>query len=148
MPTYAPSMPPLDGKDLRKMAEWVHRELRAIGSAVADPADAIHYMTPYAADASLSAGISANWKCANATLIRCSTSDTVTIGAIGYKLPKRNVTFINVGTGVLALKHEDTGSSASFRLALSSALYQISANHAVTMWYDPSSSRWRPISRT
>jgi len=130
------------------MGEWVHRELRAIGAAVADPSDAIHYMTPYAADASLSAGISVNWKCANAALIRCSTSNTVTVGAIAYKVPKRNFTFLNVGTGVLAFKHEDTNASASFRLALPAALYQISANHAVTFWYDPSSTRHRPVSRT
>lgn len=145
MGSYVPSMPPLDPKQL---GEWIHRELRAIGKAFADDADAIHYMTPYAADASLSAGISANWKCANAVIIRCSTSSTVTVGAIGYKLAKRCTTFLNIGTGVLAFKHEDTGSSASLRLALPGALYQISANHAVTFWYDPSSTRHRPIFRT
>lgn len=145
MGVYVPSPPPLDPKML---GEWVHRELRAVGSAFADEADSIHYMTPYAADASLSAGISANWKCANATIIRCSTSDTVTIGAIAYKIPKQCRTYVNVGTGVLAFKHEDTGSSASYRLALPSPLYQVSAGHAVTFWRDPSSSRHRPISRT
>jgi hypothetical protein len=148
MATYVPTMPPLDGKDLRKMAEWVHRELRAIGSAVSDSSDEIHYMTPYAADGSLSANISANWKCANARWIRCSTSNTVSIGGIAYKQPKRTFTFMNVGTGVLAFKNEDAGSSASFRLALPSALYQISAGHAVTFVYDPSSTRHRPVSRT
>jgi len=145
MGSYVPSMPPTDPKQL---AEWIHRELRAVGAAFADDADAIHYMTPYAADASLSAGISANWKCANATIIRCSTSNTVTVGAIAYRQAKRLFTYVNVGTGVLAFKNEDAGSSASLRLALPAALYQISAGHAVTFWRDPSSSRHRPISRT
>ncbi len=145
MGSYVPSMPPTDPKQL---GEWIHRELRAIGAAFADPADAIHYMTPYAADASLSNGISANWKCPNATIIRCSTSATITFGAIAYKQAKRNFTFLNVGTGVLVAKHEDTGSSASFRLALPAALYQISAGHAMTTWYDPSSSRHRVVGRT
>lgn len=145
MPAYVPSPPPLDPKQL---PEWIHRELRAISNAVADNADSIHYMTPYAADASLSAGISANWKCANATIIRCSTSNTVTIGGIGYRNANRNFIYANVGTGVLAFKNEDTGSSASLRFALPAALYQVSANHAVTFWRDPSSSRYRPVSRT
>lgn len=145
MGAYAPTNPPTDAKQL---GEWLHRELRAIGKAFADDADAIHYMTPYAADASLSAAISANWRCANATVIRCSTSATITIGAIAYKIPKRCTTYINVGTGVLAFKDEDTGSSASFRLSLPAPLYEVSANHAVTFWYDPSSTRHRPISRT
>ncbi len=145
MSTYFPTPPPLDAKQI---PEYLQRELRRIADAVADPADSIHYMTPYAADASLSNGISANWKCPNAAVIRCSTSTTMTVTGIGYKLAKRTVTFINVGTGVLAFKNEGTESSASYRLALPSALYQISANHSVRFWFDPSSSRHRPIGRT
>jgi 5-keto 4-deoxyuronate isomerase len=141
---YVPTPPPGDAKAL---VEYVHRELRRVGDVLADPADAIHYMTPYA-DASLSDGISANWKCPNATVIRCSTSATITITGIAYKQAKRNFTFLNVGTGVLTFKNAGTESSASFRFALPSALYQISANHAVMFWYDPASARHRPISRT
>jgi hypothetical protein len=142
---YVPTPPP--GSDPKALVEYVHRELRRVGDVLADPADAIHYMTPYA-DASLSNGISANWKCPNATLIRCSTSATITLTGIAYKQPKRNFTFLNVGTGVLAFKNAGTESSASFRFALPSALYQISAGHAVTFWFDPASARHRPISRT
>lgn len=145
MGNYVPTPPPSDAKDL---GEYIHRELRRVGDTLADPADAIHYRTPYAADASLSNGISANWKCANANVIRCSTSNTVTITGIAYKLAKREMTFMNIGTGVLAFKHAGTESSASFRFALPAALYQISANHAVTFWFDPSSSRHRVLSRT
>lgn len=144
MGNYVPTPPPGDVKNL---TEYVHRELRRAGDTLADPADAIHYMTPYA-DASLSNGISANWKCPNATVIRCSTSNTITLTGIAYKLAKRNFTFINIGTGVLALKNEGTESSASYRFALPAALYQISANHAVTTWFDPASARHRPVSRT
>lgn len=145
MGLYVPTPPPGDAKAL---AEYIHRELRRAGDTLADAADAIHYNTPYAADASLSNGISANWKCANANIIRCSTSNTVTITGIAYKQAKREMTFMNVGTGVLTFKNEGTESSASFRLALPAALYQISAGHAVTFWRDPSSSRHRVLSRT
>lgn len=145
MGNYVPTPPPNDPKAL---AEYVHRELRRAGDTLADPADGIHYNTPYASSASLSAGISANWRCANVNVLRCSTSNTVTITGIAYKLAKREMTFINIGTGVLAFKNEGTESSASFRFALPAALYQISANHAVTLWYDPSSSRHRPLYRT
>lgn len=144
MGNYVPTPPP---GDLKGIAEYLQREFRRVGDVLADPADAIHYMTPYA-DASLSNGISANWKCPNATIIRCSTSATITLTGIAYKQAKRNFTFVNIGTGVLALKNAGTESSASFRFALPAALYQISANHAVTTWYDPASSRHRPISRT
>lgn len=154
MPAYAPTMPPvangakLEPRDLRTVIEWAHRELRAVGAALVDPADKIHYITPYIADASLSAASKFNWKLPNAAIIRCSTSDTFTLTGFGFKIPKRSFTLINVGTGVLANKHEGTESSASYRLALPSALYQISANQSVTWWYDPSSSRHRPVSRT
>lgn len=145
MGNYSPTPPPGDGKAL---AEYVHRELRRVGDNLADAADMIHYRTPYQADASLSNGISANWRCANVNVLRCSTSNTITITGIAYKQAKREMTFINIGTGVLAFKNAGTESSASYRFALPSALYQISANHAVTFWYDPASSRHRPISRT
>lgn len=119
-----------------------------MSDALRDDAAVIHYRTIYAADASLSAAISANWKCANANVIRMSTSNTVTITGIAFKQPMREFSYINVGTGVVAFKDAGTESSASFRFALPSSLYQLSANHAATFWYDPVSSRHRPISRT
>lgn len=144
MGKFVPTPPP---RDIRDLTEYLHRELRRAGDVLDDPADAIHYMTPYA-DASLSDAISANWKCPNATIIRCSTSNTITLTGIAYKQAKRNFTFANTGTGVLAFKNAGTESSVSFRFALPAALYQISANHMVTFWYDPASSRHRPVSRT
>lgn len=145
MANYRPAPPPLD---IKYALEYVHRELRRIGDATSDDADAIFYRTIFAEDASLSAGVSANWKCANANVIRVSTSDTITITGIAFKQPMREFVFINVGTGVVAFKNAGTESSASFRFALPSSLYQLSANHAVTFWYDPVSSRHRPIART
>lgn len=145
--SYTPTPPPL-GVDARNISEYVQREFRAVSDALRDDAEVIHYRTVYAADASLSAGISANWKCANANVIRMSTSDTVTLTGIAFKQATREFVLINVGTGVVALKNAGTESSASFRFALPSSLYQLSANHAVVLWYDVISSRHRPISRT
>lgn len=145
MPNYVPSPPPTDPKQL---VEYAHRELRRVGDSLRDKAEVVHYNTSFASDASLSSGISANWKSANKNITRCSTSNTITIGGIAYKEACREHTYMNVGTGVLAFKSEDAGSSASFRMALPSALYQISAGHAVTFWHDPVSSRKRVLSRT
>lgn len=145
MPNYRPPPPP---NEVKQLQEYIYRELSRIGTAVADNADTIHYRTILAADASLSAGISANWKCANANVIRCSTSNTITITGIAFKQPMREFVFINIGTGVAAFKNEGTESSASFRFAVPGTLYQISANHAATFWFDPVSARHRPLSRT
>lgn len=145
MPNFQPTPPP---SDLKQLTEYVLRELRRVGDALRDNADQIHYRTIFAEDASLSAGISANWKCANANVIRMSTSNTVTVTGIAFKQPMREFVFVNVGTGVAAFKNAGTESSASFRFAVPSSLYQISANHAVLFWYDPVSSRHRPLART
>lgn len=145
MPNYRPSPAPFDVKQL---SEYVLREFRRVGDALSDDADQIHYRTIVAEDASLSAGMSANWKCANANVILMSTSNTITITGIAFKQPMREFVFINIGTGVAAFKNAGTESSASYRFALPSSLYQLSANHAVTFWYDHVSSRHRPISRT
>lgn len=145
--SYTPQPAPLSA-DPRQISEYLQRELRAVGDALRDDAAVIHYRTIYAEDTSLSAGISANWKCANASVLRLSTSNTVTLTGIAFKQPTREFVLINVGTGVVALKNAGTESSASFRFALPSALYQLSANHAVVLWYDAVSSRHRPISRT
>jgi hypothetical protein len=145
MPNFRPTPAPFDVKQL---SEYVMRELRRVGDALSDNADQIHYRTITAEDASLSAGISANWKCENANVIRMSTSNTVTVTGIAFKQPMREFVFINVGTGVVAFKNAGTESSASYRFALPSSLYQLSANHAVIFWYDHVSSRHRPIART
>lgn len=145
MPFYRPAPVPFNDKDI---PEYVQRELQKIGDALRDDADSIFYRTIFASDASLSAGISANWKCANANVIRMSTSATITVTGIAFKQPMREFVFINVGTGVVKFKHEAAESSASHRFALPAALYDISANHAATFWRDPVSARHRPLCRT
>lgn len=145
MSNYRPPPVPNEAKQL---PEYIYRELSKIGDAVRDTREEIYYRTILAADASLSPGISANWKCANANVIRMSTSNTVTVTGIAFKQKMREFVFINVGTGVAAFKNEGTESSASFRFALPSALYQLSSNHAVAFWFDPVSARHRPLSRT
>lgn len=145
MPNYRPTPAP---NDVKQLPEYVLREFRRAGDALSDSADRIHYRTIYASDASLSAAISANWKCANANVIRMSTSNTITVTGIAFKQPTREFVFINVGSGVVAFKNAGTESSASFRFALPASLYQLSANHSVIFWYDPVSSRHRPLART
>lgn len=145
MPNYRPTPAPFD---LKQLPEYVLREFRRAGDALSDDADRIHYRTIFAEDASLSAAISANWKCANANVIRMSTSNTITVTGIAFKQRTREFVFVNVGSGVVAFKNAGTESSASFRFALPSSLYQLSANHSVIFWYDPVSSRHRPLART
>ncbi len=134
--------------EVKQLPEYIYRELGRVASSTADNAEVIFYRTIVAADASLSAGISANWKCANANVIRMSTSNTITVTGIAFSVPMREFVFINVGTGVVAFKNEGTESSASFRFALPAALYQLSANHAAGFWYDNVSARMRPLYRT
>jgi hypothetical protein len=140
---YKPAPFPLKAEDV---PAYLDRELRKISAVLSDQ---IFYRTLPANQGSLTAGISANWKIADGNVVRVSTSNTITIGALvlsGDWL--REVVLINVGTGVLVLKSEDTGSSASYRFALPAALFNLSQNAAVTLWLDPYSARLRPISRT
>ncbi len=143
MPKYVPSPAPLD-KDL---GSYIQRELTKIGQVLADNADSVFYRTLPATDDSLSAGTSANYKIAEANVIRISTSNTITITGIASKLPNRERIIINIGTGVVVLKSEGTESSASFRLALPST-WNLSQNAAAVLWYDLKSARYRGISIT
>lgn len=139
---YKPAPFPARPADL---GPYVDRELHKISAVLSDQ---IFYRTLPANQGSLTAGISANWKLADGNVVRVSTSATITIGGIIFSGDwLREAVLINVGTGVLVLKHEDTGSSASYRFALPAALFNLSANAAVTLWLDPYSARIRPISR-
>jgi len=142
---YQPSPLPVDPKDLLR---FLSQELPRISTALRDDAQTVFYRTSVETELSLSAGDSANYKVGAASnIIRISTSNTVTLTGINDKTPYRERTFINVGTGVLVLKSEGTESSASLRLALA-ATWQLSANAAATVWFDPISSRHRGLSRT
>lgn len=142
--SYRPARLPLEARNL---AEALQRELERLSGIIDDTADVVLYRTLPDNQGSLTAGVSANWKMASGNVVRISTSNTVTITGIAYKTPKREVVLINVGTGVLVMKSDDAASSASYRFLLSST-WNLSANAAAVIWYDPYSSRHRGIART
>lgn len=141
---YTPTTPPLDVKDL---PSYISRELNRISKTLADNSEAIFYRTIPATDNSATAGISANYKIATGSVIRISTSATITLTGIAVKDPNREVVLLNVGTGVISLKSQGTESSASYRFALASN-YQLSQNAAISLWYDLTSARWRAIGKS
>lgn len=140
---YEPAQGPLDDKALR---EYLSRELRRISAALKDAAPTVWYVTDPVM-ASLSAGISANWKVPAGNVVLMSTSSTITLTGIADTTANRVRTFINIGTGVVVFKNAGTESSASFRFALP-ADWQISANASATLWRDAFSARHRGIART
>jgi subtilisin family serine protease len=132
------------GKDL---TGYLTRELENIAQASRENAPSVLYRTMPANQGSLTAAVSANYKIASGNVLRISTSATVTLTGLAYKEPFREVVLLNVGTGVLTLKSEDSASSASYRFRLSQTL-NLSADAAVMIWYDPYSHRHRCIGRT
>lgn len=140
---YEPANTPNDDKGVR---EFLARELRRIANSLKDDAPVVWYRNG-AVTASLSAGISANWKVPAGNVIRISASNTMTLTGIAERTPFRERTFVNVGTGVVVFKSEASESSASNRFALPTD-WQISANGSATLWRDPISARHRGLSRT
>ena len=140
---YEPLGIPQDDKGLRA---FLARELRRLADVVRDNAPVVWYRTGPVV-ASLSDGISADWKVPAANVILMSTSNTITLTGIAEKTPFRERVFINIGTGVVVFKNEGTESSASNRLLVPST-WNISAGGAVTLWRDSFSARHRGLSRT
>lgn len=140
---YEPAQTPNDDKYVR---EFLARELRRLSSAVRDNADTVWYRTGPVV-ASLSAGISADWKIPVGNVILMSASNTITLTGIAEKTPLRERVFINIGTGVVVFKSQATESSASNRFALPTD-WQLSANASCLIWRDPYSARHRGLSRT
>jgi hypothetical protein len=85
--SYEPGPVPGDDKQVR---EYLSRELRRISNSLKT---VVYQQTPVVA--SLSAGISANWKVAGGVVLM-STSSTITITGIA---DTRARTFVNTGTG-------------------------------------------------
>ncbi len=142
---YQPGPVPINPLDIPR---YLSQELNRISAALKDNAITVFYRTSVDTETSLSAGDSANYKVGlTANIIRISTSNTVTITGIADTTPFRERTFINVGTGVLVLKHQGTESSASHRFALGGN-FDLSADRTATVWYDPMSSRHRGLGRT
>jgi hypothetical protein len=140
---YEPAPTPNDDKGVR---EFLGRELRRLSNILRDSASVVWYRTD-SVTASLSDGISADWKVPAGNVVRLSTSNTITLTGIAERTANRERTFINIGTGVVVFKSQASESSASNRLALAED-WNISANGSATLWYDPISARHRGLSRT
>lgn len=133
--SYQPASVPTEDKAVR---EYLSRELPRIANALRT---VVYEQASFVA--SLSAGISANWKLP-AGIARMSTSNTITLTGIA---DQREHTFVNIGTGVVVFKSEASESSASNRFALVTD-YAISANGTLSTWYDVVSARHRGLSKT
>lgn len=132
--SYQPASVPTDDKAVR---EYLSRELFRIANAFRT---VVYEQASFVA--SLSSGISANWKLP-AGIARMSTSNTITLTGIA---DQREHTFVNIGTGVVVFKSEASESSASNRFALVTD-YAISANGSLSTWYDVVSARHRGLSK-
>ena len=144
---YIPS-PSSHLKTSKELAEFLQRELVRLSNSLGDDVPSVQYRTQYAT-ASLSSGVSANWKIAAGNVIRISASVTQTLTGLVLSPPVfcREIVLMNVGTGVVVLNSEDAASSASSRFALPTT-WQLSANASAVLWYDPVSFRFRGVSRT
>lgn len=140
---YEPAPTPTEDKGIR---EFLARELRRLANIIKDDAPVVWYRTGPVV-ASLSDGISANWKVPQGNVILMSTSNTITLTGIAERTPLRERTFVNIGTGVVVFKSEASESSASNRFALTTD-WNISANGTAVLWRDPFSARHRGLSRT
>jgi hypothetical protein len=140
---YEPGATPSDDKGIR---EFLARELRRLANVLKDDAPVVWYRNG-PVNASLSAGISANWRIPQGNVIRISTSDTITLTGIAERTPFRERVLVNVGTGVVVLKSQASESSASNRFALPTD-WNISANGSAVIWRDPFSARHRGLSKT
>lgn len=143
---YDPGPPP-GSPTPQTIVEFMIRELRRIGQSFRDDTPSVHYETIPNTPA-VTTGIAANWKLAQANIFRVSTSNTITLTGIASRDANRQITLINIGSGVLTLKNESSESSASNRIVLSSATLALSANHAATLWRDAASARWRWLGST
>jgi hypothetical protein len=142
--SYSPSPVPTDAA---RLGEFLRRELQRIASETRDDRNVVQYRTR-TATASISAGVSANWKIAAGNIVRISTSNTLTLTGLELLQPyEREIALVNVGTGVLVLTSEDSASSASLRFALP-ATWALSANASCVLWYDSVSSRFRGLGKT
>lgn len=141
--TYVPAPIP----DAAKLAEYLRRELGRIAIETRDEREVVQYRTG-AVTASLSAGVSADWKVAAGNVVRVSTSSTQTLTGLQVLNPAgRELALVNVGHGVLVLVSENAASSASHRFALPTT-WQLSANACAVLWYDAASARFRGLGRT
>lgn len=141
---YTPHPPAGDPKALM---EYVYRELQAVAKQLKDDAPRVAYASLAVDAGTLSAGVSANWKIPAGNIVRLSLSATLTLTGIADKTPNRIRVLRNVGTAALVLVSGSANSSASYRFNFALD-YNISQNHAITLWYDPKIARHVALSRT
>lgn len=79
-----------------------------------------------------------------AAVHRLTASTPINITGIVGGVAGRVISLINIGTNTITLTNEDANSTAANRFALGANL-AITGSNAVTLWYDGTSSRWRPF---
>jgi hypothetical protein len=137
---YIPGPTP---EKVENLPQFIRQELNRISDA-----QGVVLYRENPSNASLSAGISADWKIAAGNVVRLSTSAATTLTGLSVLSPaNRELVLINVGHGIVVLKSQDSASAAAYRFALVGTL-ELSANAAVSLWYDAQSARWRAIGRT
>lgn len=141
---YEPLPPPMRVADV---LPYLARELRKLAGIIRDDSPVVQYRTDPVKQESLTAAVSANYKIAAGNVVRISSSVTVTLTGLANIADNRELTLINIGTGVVVLKSQASESSASYRFALP-ADWQLSANASAMLWFDAASARWRGIGRT
>lgn len=80
-----------------------------------------------------------------ATILRLTASSPVNITGLAGGTQGRMITLINTVGETITLQREDAGSSAGNRFAFSNASIALADFDTITLWYDATSSRWRPI---
>jgi len=98
-------------------------------------------------NASLPSGTTNDWSpsgLSGASIIRVDTNSSGSSLSGAAFTGNRQIKIINLGPGLLNLLPENSGSSASNRFSLvNNAILRIAAGGSVTIWADPTSSRWR-----
>lgn len=93
-----------------------------------------------------------NWNPAGlsaASVVRMESTGAQSITGIVAPGSGAILTLINIGASTITLEQEDASSSAANRFSLPGGVdLAIAAGHAVTLWYDSTSSRWRAIGKT
>lgn len=80
-----------------------------------------------------------------ATVLRLSTDASRDLTGLAGGTSGKTIIIINVGSQNLVLKNQNIGSSAANRFALGGSDITIASGLSQTLWYDGTSSRWRPI---
>lgn len=85
---------------------------------------------------------------ATAAVLRVSTDASRNLTGIansGTMQDGRVLTIVNVGSFNLVLTTEDTNSTAANRFALGESNATLKSSESITLWYDTTTDRWRPI---